>query len=357
MSRADEIRVVHYINQFFAGIGGEEEADARPTVTSGPVGPGRLLERKLNEALIGRSAVVSTTVVCGDNAINEDIDGVSSEILDLLLDTEVDLFVAGPAFGSGRYGLACSALCRRVEATLGVPALTAMHPDNPGVMSGESTYIVPTTERGSGMTAALDAAAKLAAQLVSGDVGSAEDSGYLPRGFRKVIESQPRLPAAKRAVDMALRKAAGEPIDTELRIAASTSVPVPDNITDLGTATVALVTEGGVVPRGNPDRIEAARATTWARYSIDGVADMDGQDYESIHGGYDNTWVNSDPDRMVPVDALRELEREGVIGRLHDELFVTCGSVGAPAVMRRIGAEMAEDLVAAGVEGVVLPAT
>ena len=28
----DVIRVVHYINQFFAGIGGEEKADIKPEV-------------------------------------------------------------------------------------------------------------------------------------------------------------------------------------------------------------------------------------------------------------------------------------------------------------------------------------
>lgn len=361
MSRADELRVVHYINQFFAGIGGEELADTRPSATDGPVGPGRLLERRLDAALQqvtpGRRAHVTTTLVCGDNAINESMEEVSGEILDLLDGADVDLFVAGPAFGSGRYGLACAALCQRVQARFGIPALTAMHPDNPGVTSAGPVYVVPTTERGSGMGAALDGVAKLAVEMLAGTIGPAEDSGYLPRGIRKVVETEPRMSAAKRAVEMALRKVGDRPVGTELPIAARTSVSPPANLVDLGTATIALVTEGGIVPRGNPDRIEAARATVWARYGIDGVSDLLGDDYESIHGGYDNTWVNSDPDRMLPVDALRTLEADGIIGRLHEEMFVTCGSVGAPAVMRRIGAEMAEDLVSAGVTGVILPAT
>ena len=33
-------RIVHYINQFFAGIGGEEKADFRPESREGAVGPG-----------------------------------------------------------------------------------------------------------------------------------------------------------------------------------------------------------------------------------------------------------------------------------------------------------------------------
>ncbi|MBC7104468.1 MAG: hypothetical protein H5T97_00860, partial [Firmicutes bacterium] len=34
------LRVVHYLNQFFGQIGGEEKADAAPVAREGPVGPG-----------------------------------------------------------------------------------------------------------------------------------------------------------------------------------------------------------------------------------------------------------------------------------------------------------------------------
>ena len=33
-------KIVHYINQFFAGIGGEEMADYKPELREGAVGPG-----------------------------------------------------------------------------------------------------------------------------------------------------------------------------------------------------------------------------------------------------------------------------------------------------------------------------
>ncbi len=46
-------RVIHYINQFFAGIGGEEKADVAPEVREGVVGPGMALKGALgNEAEI-----------------------------------------------------------------------------------------------------------------------------------------------------------------------------------------------------------------------------------------------------------------------------------------------------------------
>ena len=44
-----QLRVVHYLNQFFGGIGGEDKADVRPTVKVGIVGPGALLQKALGD--------------------------------------------------------------------------------------------------------------------------------------------------------------------------------------------------------------------------------------------------------------------------------------------------------------------
>jgi len=35
----NKIKVVHYINQFFAGIGGEEKADIKPKFKNEMIGP------------------------------------------------------------------------------------------------------------------------------------------------------------------------------------------------------------------------------------------------------------------------------------------------------------------------------
>lgn len=42
-------KIVHYINQFFAGIGGEEKADYTPELREGVVGPGMGLKAALGE--------------------------------------------------------------------------------------------------------------------------------------------------------------------------------------------------------------------------------------------------------------------------------------------------------------------
>ncbi|HLJ07906.1 MAG TPA: glycine/sarcosine/betaine reductase selenoprotein B family protein, partial [Acidimicrobiia bacterium] len=55
-------RVVHYLNQFFVGIGGEDSAGAAPGRADGPVGPGRRLA-----ALLGEGFEIVATVWCGDD--------------------------------------------------------------------------------------------------------------------------------------------------------------------------------------------------------------------------------------------------------------------------------------------------
>ena len=149
----ERLRVVHYLNQYFAGVGGEEEANVPVKVIDGTVGPGRLLQQ-----ILGDDAEVVATVMSGDNYVNEERDDALATIAQALSDTKPDLVIAGPAFNAGRYGLACAALCR-AAAEAGIPAVTAMHPENPGVAAaGRTVYTVPAAETAVGMEEALEAA-------------------------------------------------------------------------------------------------------------------------------------------------------------------------------------------------------
>ncbi len=56
-----KVRIVHYLNQFFAGRGREEKADVPVGFLEGPVGPGKCLQ-----AIFGESAEIALTVYCGD---------------------------------------------------------------------------------------------------------------------------------------------------------------------------------------------------------------------------------------------------------------------------------------------------
>src|SRR5215510_8747217 len=96
------IRIAHVLNQFFAGIGGEEKADSAVAVADGAVGVARGLQTQLGE----RGQVVAT-IYCGDNYFHEHKDEAMGAILAAMEKYRPDVIVAGPAFNAGRYGSAC----------------------------------------------------------------------------------------------------------------------------------------------------------------------------------------------------------------------------------------------------------
>jgi glycine reductase len=117
------------------------------------------------------------------------------------------------------------------------------------------------------------------------------------------------------------------------------------------------VTEGGFVPFGNPDRLESARASKWVRYSLDGLDSAQAGEFMSVHGGFSTQWANADPNRILPLDVARAMEREGAIGRLHGEVLATTGNGTTVADARRFGMEWAAELRQANIQAVILTAT
>ena len=112
---SQKIRVVHYLNQFFAQIGGEEKGDVGPADQSRSDRPGRALQQAL-----GEDAEVVATIYCGDNYFAEHQEQVIDELLQRTAEFTADLFIAGPAFESGRYGVACGAICQAAQQKLGI---------------------------------------------------------------------------------------------------------------------------------------------------------------------------------------------------------------------------------------------
>ncbi len=185
----EPLRVVHYVNQFFGGIGGEEAANVDASVADGTVGSGRALQQAL-----GPQGTVVHTLICGDNYANDRRDEAMTALETHLRALQPDVLMAGPAFGSGRYGLACAQVCQLAQE-IGIPALTGMHPDNPGVASSwPNVLMAPTGETSADMQTALAAMTRLAVKLGRGEVlGAAEHEGYLPRGIRRMIGSVPGM--------------------------------------------------------------------------------------------------------------------------------------------------------------------
>ena len=350
-ARSPRLRIVHYLNQFFAGIGGEDRADTPPGSRPGAVGPGGALQEAF-----GRDAEIVGTVFCGDGLFADRPDATVPEVVALIERFAPDVVVAGPAFDAGRYGLACARVCAEVTARLSRPALTGMAPDNAAVdVHRPDVFIVPTARTALGMKDALAAMARLALRLGRGEpLGPAAVEGYLPRGRR--LNTRSDASASARALAMLLARLRGEPYTTEVPPPRYDRVTPPPAV-DAALVRLALVTECGLVPPGNPDRLEWVRASTWLKYSLAGKDDLARGEYEVAHGGYDAAFAVEDPDRLVPLDAVRELARRGEIGSVLDAYYVTCGNHGVLSEMARHAREIAADLRRQHVDSVLLVAT
>lgn len=346
------IKVVHYINQFYGGIGGEEKADVKPEIREGVVGPGMALK-----AALGNEAEIVATVICGDSYFNENLEEASAAVLEMIKKYNPDLFIAGPAFNAGRYGVACGSICKIVKEELNIPVVTGMYTENPGVdMFKKDLHIVETANAATGMRQAIPAMAKLALKLGKNEtVGTPAEEGYIPRGVRKNVFMSER--GSKRAVDMLVAKLKNEKFETEYPMPDFDRVAPNQPVKDMKHAKIALVTSGGIVPKGNPDRIESSSASKYGKYDITGVMDLTSETYETAHGGYDPTYANTDADRVLPVDVLRDLEKEGVIGELHRYFYTTTGNGTSVANAKKFASTFAQELVKDGVQAVVLTST
>lgn len=336
------MKVVHYLNQFFAGLGAEDAAMSPPGTLNGPVGPARRLS-----ALLDGDAEIVATVYCGDDYAAGRPEAVD-EIVELVRRHDPDLMVAGPAFTSGRYGLACARLAAALDGE--VPAVAAMHPDNPGLAEAGTALVVASGEVGREMKASLATLANAVRRIAAGEPLGADDGriGQVARANRV-----DHATAAERAVALALGLARGEDLPGELTFEGFDRVRPAEPVADLGQATVVLATEGGLVPRGNPDGLESSRASRWLAYPL---PDTD-EAWESVDGGFDTASVNRDWRRLLPADAVRELEAEGHVGEVHDRFLVTTGNGTAVANVARYGVEWAAELHRANIQAALLTAT
>lgn len=348
---SEKVRAVHYLNQFFGQIGGEDKAGIAPFDSPGHVGPGMAFA-----AAFGDEAEIAGTVICGDTYFGENVERATGEVIVLIEKYSPDLLIAGPAFNAGRYGIACGAVCAAAAERFGIPVVTGMYPENPGVdMYRKDAYIVETGGSAAGMRKAVPLMARLALKLARGEPTDPAADGYLSRGIRRNYFAGKR--GSERAVEMLVRKLSGEGFATEYPMPQFDRVEPGPPVADISKATIALVTSGGIVPKGNPDRIESSSASKFGKYDLEGVEDLTDQTHQTAHGGYDPIYANEDPDRVLPVDVMRDLEREGAIGKLHRYFYATVGNGTSVANSRKYAADIAEELVGAGVDGVILTST
>ena len=348
---ANPLRVVHYVNQFFGGVGGEEKANMPVEVRKGAIGPGRLFQQ-----LLGEQGTVVATIICGDNYFSEQQDYALGAVKQALEEARPDVLIAGPAFDAGRYGLACGAVCQAAQ-DMSISSVCAMHPENPGVLTyRRSVFIVPTGASPAEMQQVLSRVHALAVKLAAGEeLGLPEAEGYLSRGLRKVYRRDE--PGYKRAVDMLVAKLKGEDYQSEVPFQLPEAVPPAAPVPDLTQASIALITTGGLIPKGNPDRQTSGNPERYFTYSVEGLDALSGRDWEAFHGGYYNQISSDNPNYILPLSHLRKLEADGTVGPIFSQLIAMPGVSTPVAKSKRLGVQMAGELKAAGVDACILVAT
>ena len=344
-------KIVFYTNQFFGQIGGEDKAYTEPQFRKGPVGNANAFSGKLE------NAEIIATIICGDNYYVENMDKVKKLVKDKLKNIDFDLFMTGPAFNAGRFGIACADICSFIKKEFNVEAITGLYEENPAVeMYKKDIYILRVGKSAAAIRKAVPLMAEFANKLLKGEkLGSPSDEQYFAKGKRVNVFRDKN--GAERAVDMLLKRLNNQPYETELEISVYEKVEPAKPLNDLSSAEIALCTSGGIVPFGNPDHIPAATAKIYRMYDIAGKDRLNEGEFESVHAGYDPVYANKDPNRVAPLDTLKDLEKEGIIGSVYPYLTTTTGNSTSVADATRMGKEIAEKLVEDGVNGVILTST
>lgn len=351
------MKAIHYINQFFGQVGGEDMADYEPEIREGAVGCAQIFNAQ------AKDVQVTHTLICGDNFMASKTEEAVARIMKLLEGKSFDIFIAGPAFNAGRYGNACGQIAVAIKEKYGVPVLTSMNEENPGVeLFHKEMYIFRGGNRATFMKQDIEKLAGFADKIARGEkLLPAPVEGYFPRGVRHQafltdLGLEP-VPAADRAFDMLLKKLKGEPYQTELPMPKLDKVPIAPAVKDLRKVKLALVTSGGIVPSNNPDRIQSCSATKWGKYDISKLDRFTAPEYKTIHAGYDPEQADKNPNVVVPLDAIRVYQKEGRLGQVDEFFYTTVGTGTTQGEASRMGKEIAAVLHERKVEAVLLTGT
>src|SRR6266536_5008114 len=224
------MKVLHYLNQFFVQIGGEEKAGQEVLFIPGAVGSGAGIEHTLKD-----HNVEYATLACGDNYFHEEEEKALSAIRAALEQFQPDLFIAGPAFNAGRYGLACAKVCSWVRDNWRIPAITGMHEDNPGTKEiGRHVFVIQTGASAASMQESLRRFSLLIERLLVGDDTAIENfraEHCLPIPRRFAVRSG--APDYVRAADLLLAKIQGQRYESEIPQVETKQHPIPNLTGDL----------------------------------------------------------------------------------------------------------------------------
>ena len=164
-------------------------------------------------------------------------------------------------------------------------------------------------------------------------------------------------PAPKRCLDMLLAKYYGEKFCSEVKMPVPEKHVTPVLSVPLAAARIMMVTDGGLVPKGNPDCLPPSNAREFHAYGFGFAERFEAEEYEVSHQGYDHGDVDEDPNRLLPLDILREMTRAGEIGGVYPRFLSTTGVMMPSETARRIVREIAVRVSACSIDAVLIVST
>ena len=353
-------RVILYLNQFFGQLGGEAAANVGFTVKDELVGPGMAFKK-----FLGDDAEIVATIICGDDFFAGEPEVHAAEFVEMAKEYKPDLVFAGPAFAAGRYSVACGAICKAVQDELGIPAISAMDESAPGMdMYRKDIYITKTSNNSRDMVKNINDMVNLSKYLLadkSGEETPLMSLDHIPDPVeynyfhRDVLRNAfVEETAAQRAVAQLIAKVKGEEFESEVVPERLEIIEPPKAVADMSKATIAFASDGGLVPKGNPDRMATRSNLIWNHYNMDEMF----KDYEIVHAGYFNDYVLQSPDRLLPRDVVQDMVAEGKVGALDPTYYAMPACTTVSKRCAEVGEEMAADIVEKGnIDAVILTST
>ena len=136
-------------------------------------------------------------------------------------------------------------------------------------------------------------------------------------------------------------------------LASKEDMPWVPMLKPLSESRLALVTTGGFyIPPQPPFDIEERRSDPSFRAI---PSDADPSTFSIAHGHYDTTDAEEDVNVLFPVDRVRELQSEGMIGEVAPTHYSFAGFIQEPAHLVEVTApEVARQLQEAQVDAVLL---
>lgn len=123
----------------------------------------------------------------------------------------------------------------------------------------------------------------------------------------------------------------------------------------LSESNVALVSTGGFVAPGQQPFSHSVKGGDFTFREIAGDADVRTLVDSHRSESFDHTGIRTDANLAFPLDRLRELEREGRIGRVNHRHWSFMGSITAPGrLIAQTAPAAAQQAVDDGVDAVLL---